>query len=160
MVPEIEILPFRGLQVVAVHAHLSPLRPHHVKSEGSEAGTYVRVGSTNRRAEVDLIEEMRRSVRGESFDEQPMPDLDPEAIDFRAASESFEGRHVLAPRDLETLRMITDHQGRKVPTVGGMLLFGRVRERYFPDAWIQAGRFAGTDRARIVDQTELRGHPV
>lgn len=28
-------------------------------------------------------------VRGESFDEQPMPDLDSEALDVRAASESF-----------------------------------------------------------------------
>lgn len=160
LVPEIELLPFRGTQVVSVQVHLSPLRPHHVTSEGRDAGTYVRVGSTNRRADVDLIEEMRRSVRGESFDEQPMPDLDSEAIDFRAASESFEGRRVLAPRDLETLRLITDHQGRKVPTVGGMLLFGRDRGRHFPDAWIQAGRFAGTDRARIVDDAELRGHPV
>ena len=30
----------------------------------------------------------------------------------------------LARRDLETLRLLTDHQGRKVPTVGGMILFG------------------------------------
>jgi len=160
LVPEIELLPFRGTQVVAVQVHLSPLRPHHVKAEGHESGTYVRVGSTNRRADTDLIEEMRRSVRGESFDEQPMPDLDSEAIDFRAASELFAERRALTRRDLETLRLVTDHQGRKVPTVGGVILFGRERERRFPDAWIQTGRFAGTDRARLTDSAEIRHLPV
>lgn len=103
---------------------------------------------------------MRRSVRGESFDEQPMPELDSEAIDFRAASESFAGRRKLVKRDLETLRLVTAHQGRKVPTVGGMIPFGRDREGHFPDAWIQAGRFAGTNRANILDSAELRQLPV
>lgn len=42
----------------------------------------VRVGSTNRRADPALIEELRRYARNESFDEQPMPELDSEAIDF------------------------------------------------------------------------------
>jgi len=47
------------------------------------------VGSTNRRADRELVEELRRFGRGEAFDERPMPDLDSEALDFRAASESF-----------------------------------------------------------------------
>lgn len=160
LAPEIELLPFRDTQVVAVQVHLSPLRPHYVKAEGPETGTYVRVGSTNRRADDDLVAEMRRSVRGEGFDEQPVPDLNSEAIDFRAASESFEGRRELTTRDLETLRLVTGHKGRKVPTVGGLILFGRERERLFPDAWIQAGRFAGTDRSHIADSAEFRQYPI
>lgn len=47
-----------------------------------------------------------------------------------------------------------------MPTVGGILLFGSDRERLFPDAWIQVGRFAGETRSRIVDQRELRGYPT
>jgi predicted HTH transcriptional regulator len=89
-----------------------------------------------------------------------LPDLDSEALDFRAASESFAPVRRIARRDLETLRLVTDHQGRKVPTVGGVLLFGRDRQRHFPDAWIQAGRFRGTDKSRILDRTEARSHPV
>jgi ATP-dependent DNA helicase RecG len=60
-----------------------------MKRDGPERGVYVRVGSTNRPADGELIEELRRFARGEAFDEQPMPDLDSEALDFRAASESF-----------------------------------------------------------------------
>ena len=68
----------------------------------------------------------------------------------------------LPRRDLQILRLVTKHQGREVPTVGGMLLFGQAeaRARHFPDAWIQAGRFQGTERSHIIDRTEIRSLPV
>lgn len=160
ILPEIEILPWRRTQVLALHVHPSPSRPHHLTREGPVNGVYVRVGSTNRRADAELIGELRRVARGEGFDEQPMPELDSEAIDFRAASESFAAVRKLGRRDLETLRLVTDHHGRKVPTVGGMILFGRDREHHFPDAWIQAGRFQGTNKSHIVDRTEIRSLPA
>ncbi|MBE3064496.1 MAG: putative DNA binding domain-containing protein [Spirochaetes bacterium] len=160
LVPEIEILPWRRTQVLAVQVYPSSTRPHHIRREGPEAGVYVRVGSTNRRADRELIEELRRFSRGEAFDEKPMPGLDSEALDFRAASESFAAVRAITRRDLETLRLVTDHQGRKVPTVGGMLLFGRDRERHFPDAWIQAGRFRGADKSGIRDRAEIHSFPV
>jgi predicted HTH transcriptional regulator len=106
------------------------------------------------------VEGLGRFARDEAFDERPMPELDSEALDFRAASESFAPARKLSRADLETLRLVTIHQGRKVPTVGGMLLFGRDRERHFPDAWIQAGRFRGTDKSRIVDRAEIRSFPT
>ena len=160
LLPEIEILPWRRTQVIAIQIHPSAGRPHYLKREGAESGTYVRVGSTNRRADAEMLQELRRTARGESYDEQPMVDLNSEALDFRAASESFKPTRTLRRRDLETLRLLTTHQGQTVPTVGGMLLFGRERERHFPDAWIQAGRFAGRDKAKIVDGAEFRGLPV
>jgi len=51
-----------------------------------------------------------------------MLELDSEAINFRSASELFARVRTLQRADLETLRLVTKHQGRKVPTVGGMLL--------------------------------------
>ena len=80
---------------------------------------YVRVGSTNRHADAELIEELRSFARGEGFDEQLLPGLGSEALDFRAASESFAALRALHHRDLETLRLVGDHQGKTVPTVGG-----------------------------------------
>jgi predicted HTH transcriptional regulator len=101
---------------------------------------------------------MERFSRGETFDGRPVPELDSEAIDFRVASESFAEVRKLTHRDLETLRVMTSHQGRKVPTVGGVLLFGVDRLGHFPDAWIQVGRFEGVDRTRIIDHAEVRSH--
>jgi len=83
-----------------------PWRRTHLKREGLEGGVYVRVGSTNRRADRELIEELRRFARGEAFDEQAMPEVDSEALDFRAASESFAPVRKLKRGDLDTIRMI------------------------------------------------------
>jgi len=160
LLPELEIVPWRQTSVLAVQVHPSPTRPHYIAREGIDGGVYVRVGSTNRRADRELVEELRRYGRGETYDEQPMPELDSEVIDFRAASESFAPIRKFRQTDLETLRLITTYQGRKVPTVGGVLLFGEKRELFFPDAWIQAGRFVGTDKSRIADRLELHSIPV
>jgi predicted HTH transcriptional regulator len=99
---------------------------------------------------------MRRFSRISSFDEQPMPDLNSEVLDFRVASEYFKPFHRLTDSKLETLNLIARYQRRMVPTIGGMLLFGKDRFPHFPDSWIHAGRFAGTDRRKILDSTEVR----
>ena len=160
LVPEIEILRWRRTQVLGVQVYPSAIRPHYLKREGLERGVYVRVGSTNRKADGELIQELGRFARGVAFDEQPMPDLDSEALDFRAAAESFASVRRIRRADLETLRLVTMDQGRKVPTVGGVLLFGVDRQHYFPDAWIQAGRFGGTDKSQILDRVEIRAFPI
>ena len=138
LVPDVELLRHRDRLVLAVRVHPSGRRPHYL-GNAPETGAYVRVGSTNRQADTDLIAEMQRFALGQSFDEQPVPELESEAIDFRAASESFAGFRKLTERDLDVLGLCTTHQDRRVPSVGGLLLFGRDRLARFPDAWIQAG---------------------
>jgi len=160
LLPEIEIVPWRKTQVVVVTVHPSALRPHHVRAEGPGRGTYVRLGSTNRAADAVLAAELARRIGAEGFDEEPVADLDSEAIDFGALSQCFAERRALRRKDLETLGLVRRHQGRTVPTAGGILLFGRERLARFPDAYLQAGRFAGTDRADLADRAELTAYPV
>lgn len=114
LIPELEILPWRHTQLLAVQVYPSSGRPHHFKREGPENGVYVRVGSTNRHADKELSLELQRFARGETFDEQPMPALNSEALDFRVASESFGHVRQLRPADLETLRLVTNYQERLV----------------------------------------------
>lgn len=158
LAPGVEIVNWKGRSLLAVEVYPSALRPHWLKSAGIEDGVMVRVGSTNRRADKALTSEMRRSALNLSFDEEPMPEFDPEALDFRVASGLFAGLREMNEGMAETLNIMVRHQGRLVPTVGGVLLFGTGRERYFPDAWIQCGRFGGMDKARILDQVDIRNH--
>ncbi len=160
LLPEIEIVPWRKSTVVVVTVHPSALRPHHLRSEGPARGTYVRLGSTNRRADAALTAELSRRSAAEGFDEEPLADLNCEAIDFAVASQCFAEHRVLRRADLESLGMVRRVQGRTVPTTGGLLLFGRDRLARFPDAHIQAGRFAGTDRANLADRADLTAYPA
>jgi predicted HTH transcriptional regulator len=153
-----EVMPWRKTQVLAVEIYPSPNRPHFLNRLGPEEGVFVRVGSTNRRADPVLIDEMRRYNQVSSFDEQPMPHLNSEAIDFRVASEFFKPIRKLTTHRLQSLKLTTSYQGPIVPTIGGVLLFGAARLNHFPDAWVQVGRFAGSDRRRILDFTEVRSY--
>jgi predicted HTH transcriptional regulator len=128
------------------------------RSEYRSNGVYVRLGSTNRQADRELIAELRRTAEGVAFDELPLPDLSIDDLDLTAIKALFRDKCELDENDLFTLRMLTKEQGRLVPTKGAMLLFGKDRERYFPDAWVQCGRFVGKDKAEIFDHIELHDH--
>ena len=158
LIPSIEVMPWRKTHILAAEIYPSSTRPHHLNKLGPKDGVYVRVGSTNRRADPFLIDEMRRFQQVSTFDEQPMPELNSDVIDFRAASEYFKPTRKLTRPALQTLKITTGYQNRIVPTVGGVLLFGVNRRDHFPDAWIQAGRFEGNDRHRILDSIEVRSY--
>jgi ATP-dependent DNA helicase RecG len=140
ILPEIEILSYKNKLLIGVQVYPSSLRPHFLKRAGVEQGTYIRVGSTNRLADASLIQENL------------------ESIDFEAVVKQFVKIRSITQKDLETLRLVVTHQGNHVPTVGGMLLFGKNRYQYFPDAWIQAGRFLGTNKSQITDTVTIRSH--
>jgi len=138
----------RSATSCAVAVHPSSTRSHYLARAGETDGTYVRVGSTNRRADHALIEELKRYERNESFDEQPMPELDSEAIDFRAASEFFAPVRKLVKQDLLTLGVLVRHQGRLVPTVGGLLCLARRELATSPMPGFRLGGLPGRTRPR------------
>ena len=158
LVPSVELIAFEDKTLLGVEVYPSGSRPHWLKNEGPDNGVYVRLGSSNRKADIDLIQELRRSAMGLVFDEQALPDRTVEDLDFEAAVTCFERHRKLVKKDMESLRLVTKHQEKLVPTVGGMLLFGKDREMIFPDAWIQCGRFIGKDRADIFDHIEIHEH--
>jgi ATP-dependent DNA helicase RecG len=159
VLPDIEIVPWRDASVLVVRVYPGASRPYHVRAQGPGQGVYVRVGSTNRVADPQLVAELGRHSRNESYDEQLLPDLSQREVDIDAARAAFEGRRDVRSEDLLTLRLVGEFQGTVVPTVAGILLFGRDRERHFPDAWMQLARFAGTTRARFADMAELHSRP-
>lgn len=155
LVPNVEMTTVDGKTLLVVKVFLSNSRPHYLRAEGPDAGVYVRLGSSNRQADRELIAELRRSVEGVSFDEMPMPDLSRDDLDIAAAQKAFGTSGLLDEQNLLTLKLLTRHQNRLVPTQGAILLFGKERTKHFADAWIQCGRFFGTEKINIFDHCEL-----
>ena len=158
LVPDIELIPWRDTRVLAVNVYPGPSRPYSVTSGSGAPAAYVRVGSTNRIADDALMAEMGRSARNVSYDESPLPQLGESDIDLAALGEAL-GRRT-TPADLRTLRLTADDQGRRVPTVGAILLFGLHRLETYPDAWVQAGRFKGTDKRTVIDSADFVEYPT
>ena len=118
--------------------------------------TYVRVGSSNRLADRELINVIKRSLVSKTFDEEVMYDLKSEEIDFRLASELFAPYQILDNKKYYSLGICVKEYNNIHPTVGGIILFGRNKDKYFPDAWLQLGCFKGVDKSIITDSKELR----
>ena len=71
LVPSVEIVAWRSIQVIIAEIFPSQNRPHCIKNLGPENGVFVRIGSTNRKADKPLIADMQRFVRNETYDESP-----------------------------------------------------------------------------------------
>ena len=155
LLPNIELITCQQKTLLVVEVFPSSLRPHYVQSEGIENGVYVRLGSSNRKADPQLTSELQRSAAGIVFDEQPHPALSRSDLDLQSAQTLFSDQHKLNDKALQTLRILTREQGRLVPTTGAILLFGKDREQHFPDAWVQCGRFVGKDKSKIFDHIEI-----
>ncbi len=160
LLPEIEVLFIRNTYLLSIQIFPSASRPHYLKKYGIEKGTLIRVGSTNRHVDHIMLNELQRVNIIDSFDKQPMPELSSDAIDFDAISEAFSDLKAIKAKDLESLELITTYQQKKVPTNGGMILFGKNRLNHFHDAWIQAGRFQGKSKTNILDTWEITSYPV
>ena len=158
VLPDIEVVSWRNRELLAVEIFPSNTRPHHLKALWPEEGTFIRIGSTNRKADPAQVAELKRIVRMDCFDEQPLANLRPEALDLRFAASLLGNGRKLPAQFWQTLRVTTAHQGRQVPTAGGLILFGKKRHDLFPDAWIQCGRFPGESKAQIADSVELRSY--
>ena len=112
-----------GKTLLVIEVYLSNSRPHWLKAKGPELGVYVRLGSTNRQADRELIAELQRSVEGIAFDEMPMPDLSINDLDLVAAQVLFGNDRLVDAQSLHILRLLTHYQGREVPTKVVVLLF-------------------------------------
>ncbi|TQE98799.1 MAG: AAA family ATPase [Spiribacter salinus] len=158
MLPSIELVTVQDKTLLVCEAFPSNSRPHYLNRGGLEQGVLVRLGSTNRQADAALVAELQRSAEGIAYDEMSMPELTREDLDLDAAGEMFETPDGFDDRQLLTLKLLRPEQGGLVPTRGAVLLFGKSREQHFPDAWVQCGRFRGTDKREIFDQLEIHDH--
>ncbi|MDR1213986.1 MAG: putative DNA binding domain-containing protein [Propionibacteriaceae bacterium] len=156
LLPTIERMTVAGKTLLVARVYPATRPPHWVATEGEDEGIYVRLGSSTVKADGPLRAEFRRRADGLVFDTLPNPRAAASGLDDTAIAAAFTGRDLATAK--QVLGLVTEEQGRLVPTNGGVLLFGNGREWLFPDAWIQCARFRGVKRQDFDDQLVLRVH--
>lgn len=159
LLPEIEITTVddKDLLVVKVSHWKGPF---YLKKEGVPNGVYIRLGSTSRPAGPEILAELQRSVLTLSYDQQALPELSQEALDLTVASRFFQevGKEINQEK-LRSLGVLTPVANRWVPSVGGLILFGKKHEQQqmLPDVAVRCARFLGETKTHIVDQLDVGG---
>jgi predicted HTH transcriptional regulator len=82
IVPEVYLQSISGKTLLVVEIFPGSNKPCYLKSKGKHEGTYIRVGSVNRKASLEIIEELERQRRKGPFDSLPLYDLSTKNIDL------------------------------------------------------------------------------
>lgn len=152
LTPDIEIQSSRGKELLIIRVSHG-IGPYYLKSEGPERGVYVRFGSTNRSVDAEMLDSLRLLAKKISYDELPHPQG---KLDIEIIKEVFDWIEKRPTAQvLENLGIETSRSGKKYPSNGGILLFGSNRLQLFPDSLIRCARFAGFNREKILDQTDI-----
>jgi len=159
VVPNIETISYQGKDLLMIEVFPGNSRPYHFKLKGETSSTYVRVGSTNRVSDSFMIESLRRTKSPKLFDELKAPGSTIKDIDMDLVDDAFSSVRKITTKNLMTLGVLADREDDSAKpspaTYGGVLLFSKNKDRFLPDAWIQAGSFQGETRAHIIDSQEI-----
>jgi ATP-dependent DNA helicase RecG len=155
LVPSFQFYTWRNRDVLIISVTYAPV-PYYFKSKGIEHGVYIRLGSTNRVADQATIAEIQRLAIHQGFDELPHFQAIQSDLDFSRGEEIFS--QVNKSFDLnvaKSLHLLVRSQAEYLPSNGGLLLLGKDRQRFFPNAIIRCGCFSGTTKNQIIDQQDI-----
>ncbi len=125
------------------------------------AGTYIRVGSSNRPADAEIIASLERQRRNISFDSELVHDKALTDISLEPFQEFFKEKTGEAWTEaiLRKLELMKDFQGLLLPTNACVLLSdGQVKQELFPYAKIEFARFKGISSHEFLDQKTVDGN--
>jgi len=153
ILPEIYTANLDDKVVLVVEIFRGNLLPYFLKQEGKATGTYLRIGASNRPADLDYIRELERQQRHQSFDEEISYEQTLEQLDLTPLQQRFatQGK-TLNTEKMQNLKLIHEEQGRPYPTHGLMILLGR-----YEHVVTKCARFKGTDMSVFIDRKEYAG---
>lgn len=147
----------------------SPDKPYKAL-QGSRWVTFVRVGSTTREARREEEQRLYQASGVLRYDIKPVPGSSLKDLNINRLINYFTDiRRQNCPEtenseQWETLLINTEimieSYGKAIPTVGGILLFGRNPNRYLPQAGISAVAYPGKGKDYTAVERELVRGPI
>lgn len=154
LIPNLQFCSLRERDILIVTVPYSPSL-YHLKSKGEVAGTFIRLGSTNRLADAHIIAEIRRLKEHTSFDQLPDCKFSLDDFDFELAKQLFSAAgKTFTQAKAKSLELLIDYQSETYPTKGGLLLFGKDRDKLFADPIVRMVRFDGISKNSAIDEQE------
>ena len=143
-----------------------PDKPYKAKL-GKAWKTYIRVGTTSRKANHEEEGRLYQSARVMRYDIKPVHETGLESLDLDRIKNYFQIQKRDAPatedieawqRILTNIDILTEVAGTTMATVAGLLLFGTNPNRRLPQAGMTAAAFPEDDKDyNTVDEEIIRG---
>jgi len=158
--PEIEIRNFNDKEFLIVRVFPGERKPYYLKTKGILDGVYIRLGSSNRKADENFIEQLKLHSRNLSYDELCCYEMNYRDIDFIAIKNDFKKNNkTITKESLKNLSILKDEKGKLFGTIGGFLLYSSKQIEISNAFPVKCIKFKGKNRTSlIIDQTEYSGY--
>ena len=156
--PEISFLIVDKKHIVKIHIFKGSAPLYYLKNKGKEIGTYIRVGSSNRQASSEIIEELERQYKNISFDSELSHHTEVDWLNIDSFKSLYQEKtgEPLTAQVLKKLDLFKTEQTKNLPTNALILLSDdEIRKQFFPYAKIECARFKGTIPGNFIDQKTI-----
>lgn len=140
--------------VLVVEVFPGQQKPYFIASEGIEKGAYIRVGAHSKRANGEMLEELRLLKSRCSYDEQPISVCLPDELDLSPLPDQLRSENALF--SLDVLRR-DPFSGKHFPTRAAVLMFHPHPERFVPEASIIVSKMRGNTGRDTIETHEITG---
>lgn len=154
VVPQIFERTIAGKEVLIIQVFPANQKPCFIAAEGIDRGAYVRIGSHTRRAQGELLAELRLLRSRMSYDEEPIADCPLAELDTDLLSADLRSKKALHSLGVFRRDAVSD---KPVPTRGAVLMLHPVPEQYVAGATILISRMRGEHGRQTVESHELTG---
>ncbi len=154
IVPDIYSYAIEEKNIIVIEVYQSPLKPYFLKSVGKSHGTYIRVGATNKKADLEYIQELERQRLNLSFDE----DHCVEYVEGQTMTQELQSllavrlQRGISEEQMFNLKLLKKQQGQVYLTNAVPILLGRMDH-----VAIKCARFKGDESGVFIDRKEIGG---
>ncbi len=150
----------KALLIIQISAGMTP--PYYRTAEGLEKGTYVRLGRSTLRANMDIIEELRMRARGRHFDEtaiyhSSIEDIDRQKFENFLRLRKVQTRSTFSEELCKAYQTLTEEHGHLYVTVAGLLLFGKNPQKFLSESFFICTHFQGTSGREALATRDCTG---
>jgi len=169
IIPYFEIVVWEGDKKIGVITipEDSPDKPYKAL-RGSQWVTFVRMGSTSREASREQEQRLYQASGVLRYDIKPAPGSSLKDMDMKRLTNYFRdirGQDCPEQEEIEqwgalliNTEIMVESRDKAIPTVGGILLFGKNPNRYLPQAGISAVAYPGAEKDyEAVERKTIRG---
>ena len=137
-------------------------KPYHFSAKRINQGTYVRLGAHTVLATPDIIYQLQWQGQRKFLDEMPVYQANEQDLNFDEFKHFLvERKQAGLPTDLQAMlkhyEILVTERGRIYPSVGGLLLFGKTPEKFFPEAFIICTHYMGNAGREVVATRDCNG---
>ncbi len=158
VIPHVSILNHKNKIILAIKINSGDQKPYFQKSKGLEEDVYIRIGSTNRIADQQMIDELSRRARNISYDSIIDYTISTELLSLEILNDYIKKRNVDLSCEYETFEKIglaekTNEHSH--PSIAGVLFFSNNYPEKYSSYFIKLAVFSDTTRKKIEKQKQF-----